>query len=101
MNPYIKQLNKYLTEHSLDCSHSETDSILELLYGFYTECNHVDHAVIKQHFNKLGWIFEELTLEKSDLLFGTICDLYAECERLAFIAGTKIGARLENELDRS
>ena len=98
MNPYIMKLKTYLDENPLDYSHSEVNSLLEVLYLFYTENNPVDRSVVKQHFSNLDWIFAELPLDKSDQLFGAICDLYAECERLAFVSAIQIGACLVKEL---
>ena len=98
MNPYIEKLNTYLNEHPPKYGYPSAQSILEMLYFYYTECNPMNTDTIKQGFSKLDRLMSHLTLKENDEVIYTLCDLCVQHERLAFIAGVNVGIRLSSEL---
>lgn len=99
MNPYIKKLNAYLCEHPPKYGYPDVESLLEMLYRYYAECNPLDNAAIKQGFVKLDHLLSRFTIRENDEVIDTVCGLCSQHERLAFIAGVHVGTRLVSELN--
>ena len=98
MNPYINKLKAYLSEHQPKYGCPEIPSLLEFLWQTYTSENPIKSAEIRALMESLTPIHEALSIEDSDMLFGTVCSLCTEYERLAFLEGLRTGARLTTEL---
>ncbi len=98
MNLYISNLRTYLSKHQPNYGAPEISSLLEFLWQSYTTENPIDSDQIRALFDSLGPIHDALSVEDSDLLFQTICSLCIEHERVAFLEGLRIGARLTAEL---
>ena len=100
----MKKMRSYLAEHPVDY-HGDVDSLLELLYHFFTEYEPVENEELRRQFTEL-----EHQLMKSLVIMGDSCrdtveslmtivsSVCAECERAAFMEGVKVGARLILEL---
>lgn len=96
MNPLAEKLTAYYAQHPPNLDDAE--SILDMLWWCYTECNPIDDAHCKE---KLTGIREQLSfLSSNDFeeVFGLICDLCVNQERLAFLEGVRVGVMLMQEL---
>lgn len=99
MNPYIEALKRHLAEKPPDYGYADANSLLDILYYFYTELNPVDNSAIRQRFGELGEFLDGRTLEEQDRIFGLLCGIYEELERQAFFDGFYVGLRLAAELE--
>ena len=100
----LENWRNYLAEHPVDY-HGDVDSLLELLYHFFTEYEPVENEELRRQFTELEHhLMESLaetgnscreTVESLMTIVSSVC---AECERVTFIEGVKVGARLILEL---
>ena len=100
----LENWRNYLAEHPVDY-HGDVDSLLELLYHFFTEYEPVENADVHRHFTELeNQLMNSLTImgdscrETIESLMTIVSSVCAECERAAFMEGVKVGARLILEL---
>ena len=100
----MKKWRSYLAEHPVDY-HGDVDSLLELLYHFFTEYEPVENEELRRHFTELeNQLMNSLTImgdscrETVESLMTIVSSVCAECERVAFMEGVKVGARLILEL---
>lgn len=98
MNPYIKELNDYLTKHTPEYGYKDVDSLLEMLYMVYAEFNPFNSEKQRSQFEILWDQFPDLTPKDQGIIFDIIDSICIEHERLAFLEGVRTGARLEMEL---
>ena len=98
MNRYIKNLKSFLAEQSPHFHFDDANSILEMLYYYYSADNPVDSAVIRCQFKELNDILSQLSLKENDAVFASVCSLCVAHERHAFLDGIHIGMRLFQEL---
>ena len=100
----LEHWRNYLAEHPVDY-HGDVDSLLELLYHFFTEYEPVENEELRRQFAELehqlmsslaetGNFCRE-TVESLITIVSSVC---AECERAAFMEGVKVGVRLILEL---
>ena len=100
----LENWRNYLAEHPVDY-HGDVDSLLELLYHFFTEYEPVENEELRRQFaelehqlmSSLGETVDSCreTVESLMTIVSSVC---AECERAAFMEGIKVGARLILEL---
>lgn len=100
----MKKWRSYLAEHPVDY-HGDVDSLLELLYHFFTEYEPVENEEIRRQFAELEHQLMSSLAETGDScretvesLMTIVSSVCAECERVAFMEGVKVGARLILEL---
>ena len=100
----MKKWRSYLAEHPVDY-HGDVDSMLELLYHFFTEYEPVENEELRRQFTELEHqCMESLAImgdscrETVESLMASVSSVCAECERVAFMEGVKVGARLILEL---
>ena len=100
----MKKWRSYLAEHPVDY-HGDVDSMLELLYHFFTEYEPVENEELRRQFAELEHhLMESLAImgdscrETVESLMTIVSSVCAECERAAFMEGVKVGARLILEL---
>ncbi|MBO5953081.1 MAG: hypothetical protein J6Q53_03035 [Oscillospiraceae bacterium] len=98
MKQYMNVLKKYLAENRPNYGDGDVRSLLEFLYGHYSATNPIDNEAIRTQFGKLRAHFSFLKEECFDTVFDVVCDLCLEHERLVFLEGTRVGARLALEL---
>ncbi len=98
MNCYIESLKSFLAEQTPCFGYDDANSILEMLYYYYTTANPVDSAVIRCQFKELNDILCRLTLKENDKVFSLACNLCVAYERQAFLEGIHVGMRLFTEL---
>ena len=98
MNRYIQNLKSFLAEQTPSYSFDDANSILEMLYYYYTSSNPVDNATIRCQFKALNDILRQLPTEQNDAVFVLAGDLCTAYERQAFLDGIVLGVRLIEEL---
>ena len=96
MKDYLKVLRERITAHPPDLG--DADSVLNLLYEAYSECNPMADAQIKAVFHELYQLMNGVPLEKMDEIINPVCFLCREHERLGFVHGVQIGMLLAREL---
>ena len=96
MNPYIAELKRRLTESPP--SFGDGDSILTMLYEFYSEANRMDDDRIKTDFRELYQAMNGMPLREMDRITDPVCALCRDHERVGFVEGIKIGILLQLEL---
>ena len=99
MNRYIEKLKSFLAEQTPNYVYGDANSILEMLYYYYTMNNHVDNAVIRCQFKELNDVLCRLSVTGIDSVFSLAVDLCVAYERQAFFDGIHVGMRLFSELN--
>ena len=94
---YLTVLHDHITTHPPDLG--DTDSVLNLLYEAYSECNPMADAQIKAGFHELYQLMNGVPLEKMDEIINPVCFLRREHERSGFVHGVQIGMLLAQELE--
>ena len=98
MNRYIEKLNLFLAEQTPCFGYDDANSILEMLYYFYTDSNPVDNAVIRCQFKDLDNVLSNLSWADCEQVFSLSVDLCISHARQAFLEGVHVGMRLYTEL---
>lgn len=98
MNRYIEKLKSFLAEQKPRYGYDDANSILEMLYYFYTEENPVDSAVISCQFKELDDALSSLSWANNEKVFALVVDLCVSHARQAFLEGVHVGLRLFTEL---
>ena len=100
----LENWRNYLAEHPVDY-HGDVDSLLELLYHFFTEYEPVENEELRRQFAELEHQLMSSLGETGDScretvesLMTIVSSVCAECERAAFMEGVKVGVRLILEL---
>ena len=96
MKDYLTVLRDHITAHPPDLG--VTDSVLNLLYEAYSECNPMADAQINAGFHELYQLMNGVPLEKMDEIINPVCFLCREHERSGFVHGVQIGMLLAREL---
>lgn len=100
MNRYIENLKAHLAAQSPSYGYDDANSILEMLYYYYTVANPVDNAVIRCQFKQLNDILCRLPLSENEAIFSLTGDLCSAYERQAFLDGIHVGMQLFSELGK-
>lgn len=98
MNYYIEKLKTFLAEQPPHYGYTDANSILEMLYCYYSEENPIDNAIIRCRFKELDNILCRLPLTDNDAVFSLTCKLCSSYEQQAFLEGIQVGMRLFEEL---
>lgn len=98
MNRYIENLKSFLAEQTPCFGYDDANSILEMLYYYYSVANPVDSALIRCQLKELNDILCRLPLSENEAVFSVTGDLCAAYERQAFLDGIHVGMRLFEEL---
>ena len=98
MNYIIEQLRRKITAENPKYGEDGIDSILEKLPFYYTQANTINSDEIRDGFKSVRSSLEKLPPGEIDTLIYAVCDLCLKHERLAFIAGIKVGFELDREL---
>lgn len=97
MNEYIAALRKYVAEKPPNYG-SDADSILEMLFTYYHECNNTDTDAVKVAFDDLYQRMHGMPLREMDRIVDAVCTLCREHEKAGFVEGVKVGLCLGREL---
>lgn len=97
MNDYLAALRKYVAENPPNYGR-DAQTILEMLYCYYHECNNTDSNAVKEAFEELYQHMHGMPLREMDRIVDAVCVLCTEHERSGFIEGVKVGIRLAQEI---
>ena len=98
MQSYIISLKEYLAAAVLNYGDEAIETMLEFLWTAYTQENPVYNETIRGLFASMEPILGKLSFSDSDDLFRIICSVCVEHERMAFLSGLHVGAKLMQEL---
>ena len=95
----VSQLfRKQLMEHPLDAQNTDLCSVLELLYTAYAETQTDDPEEVKQAYQRLDDLLQDVSLDLNNAVFSLVCQIQCTGEERAFLDGIRIGAHLVKEL---
>lgn len=97
MHPYTAKLKEHFSTNSPEYVY-DVDSLWEMLYIFYAECNPIQPQEHLRLNDCLVPYFRPLALKEKDTVFLLVGELLAQHERTAFLEGAKFGTRLAIEL---
>ena len=98
MNYTIEQLNRKIATENAVYGEDGIEGILEMLHFYYTQANPINSEEIRDGFKSVRSSLEKLQSSEIDTMVDTVCDLCLKHEKLAFIAGIKVGFELDREL---
>lgn len=98
MEQWYRLLLDHLKAHPPNYGDGDAESILEMVYSYYNQCNRMDTESIKAGFEELYNQMTGMPLRDMDDIIYTICTLCREHEKSGFVAGVKVGVRLAEEL---
>lgn len=90
-------LYETLREHVLEnpnCFGCDAKSILEMLFCYYEDCNHLDTPEVKNAYKKLYKQLDGLSLLDTDCVIDAASVLSHEHEKMGFVEGVKVGVRM-------
>lgn len=98
MHKYIYEIKEHLRQQQIQYDHSDIHTLLEQIWRTYTESNPISNNRLQELNERMGPYFDSLSIEDSDNLFSLFCDFCAEYERVSFLEGIRIGARMMIEI---
>lgn len=98
MEQWYRLLLDHLKAHPPNYGDGDAESILEMVYSYYNQCNCMDTETIKAGFEELYNQMTGMPLRDMDDIIYTTCTLCREHEKSGFVAGVKVGARLAEEM---
>ena len=97
MNEYVEALKRHEAEKPPNYG-SDANSILEMLFTYYHECNNTDTDAVKAAFEDLYQRMHGMPLREMDWIVDAVCALCRENEKAGFVEGVKVGIRLGEEI---
>ena len=97
MSEYVAVLWKHMAENPPNYG-SDANSILEMLYRYYHECNNADTDAVMAAFEDLYQRMHGMTLREMDRIVDVVCILCTEHEKGGFVEGIKVGTQLVLEI---
>ena len=97
MREYIEILKRHVEENSPNYG-SDANSILEMLFSYYHECNNTDTGAVKAAFEDLYQRMHDMPLREVDRIVDAVCTLCREHEKAGFTEGVKVGVLLGSEM---
>lgn len=88
-----ERINQFLAQQV-----ENTESVLELLYECYASKARMDNERILESFLVLEQYTRDMPYEAGDQISAAMISACVECERLAFLDGVALGAKLITEL---
>lgn len=98
MNEYIEVLKRHVAENPPNYGDGDAQSILEMLFSYYHECNNTDTDAVKVAFEDLCQRMHGMPLREMDRIIDAVCTLCREHEKVGFTEGVKVGIQLDNEV---
>ena len=99
MNIYIRRLNAYLEGKAPSYGYTDANSLMEMLYYYYTEENPIETGVIRCQLHDISLYLDKLSNHDADKVFDVLVKLIGQCEKEAFLQGLQTGLRLTTELE--
>ena len=97
MNEYIKTLKQYVADHPPNYGDGDANSILEMLFTYYQQCNNTDTDAVRAAFEDLYQRMHGMPLREMDWIVDTVCTLCREHERAGFTEGVRVGIKFAEE----
>ena len=98
MEKYIQQLRQHIAANPIQFDDDCDSPALDSLYWHYSECHNMSNAKTKAASRALNEHLGNLSFRENDDVFSLVGALCAEHERIAFLAGLRLGAQLMMEL---
>ena len=101
MRDYVEILKRHVAENPLNYG-SDANSILEMLFTYYHECNNTDTDTdaVKAAFEDLYQRMHGMPLREMDRIVDAVCTLCRGHEKAGFVEGVKVGIMLKEELSK-
>ena len=93
MNEYVEILKRNVAENPPNYG-SNAQSVLEMLFTYYHECNNTDTDAVKAGFEDLYQRMHGMPLREMDWIVDAVCTLFQERERGGVVEGVKVGVLL-------
>ena len=97
MNEYVEILKRHVVEKPPNYG-SDAQSVLEVLFGYYHECNNTDTDAVKAAFEALYQRMHGMSLREMDRIVDAVCTLCREHEKAGFVEGVKVGVQIGHEV---
>ncbi len=97
LEEYIQKLKARVEAQSSKLVCADSESILEMLYDIYAECNSFDNEIIREDFHKLYRLLNGMPLKEIDKITDPVSVLCRDHEMAGFIHGVQVGIRLAQE----
>jgi len=94
MNEYVEILKRHVAENPPN----DANSILEMLFTYYHECNNTDTDAVKAAFEDLYQRMYSMPLREMVRIVDAVCTLCREHEKAGFAEGVKVGIGLAQEI---
>lgn len=98
MTAYTQQIKSYLNITPLPRESSQFDSLLKMLWYFYTLYYPVNCSTVEEKLQCLEPILKTLSRKRYRRLINTVANLCAKYEQAAFLEGIRVGAMLILEI---
>ncbi len=98
LEEYIQKLKAHVEAQSSKLVCDDSESILEMLYDIYAECNSFDNKIIHEDFHKLYRLLSGMPLKEMDKITDPVSVLCRDHEMAGFIHGVQVGIRLAQEI---
>ena len=98
MNEYVEILKHHVAENPPNYG-SDANSILEMLYRYYHQCNDADTDAVKVAFEDLYLRMHGIPLREMDRIVDAVCVLCTEHEKAGFVEGVKVGLMMSQEIE--
>lgn len=96
MQAFVTALRDHIVQMPVP---EDAETLLELLFDAYTECNGFDNDVIRRDFNELYAAMNGKTIREMDEIIYPVCTLCRDHEKAGFEEGIKVGFRLAQEIN--
>lgn len=96
MEQFMQIMKNHVSIHVPNFGDGE--SVLDLLYEAYAECNKMDDGTIKEDFDELYRLMSGMPLREIDKIIYPVCTLCRDHQKSGFVDGVKVGIRLQQEL---
>ena len=97
VNEYVEILKRHMAENPPNYG-SDANSILEMLFTYYHECNNTDSDAVKAAFEDLYHRMNGMSLREIDRIVDAVCTLCREHEKTGFVEGVKVGLLLARDI---
>ena len=98
MKKYIDQLRWYVTANPIQFDNDCDCPALDVLYWHYSETYDMSSDKTAEAYRALDEYFSGVPFKEQNKIFMLVGSLCAEHERIAFLAGLRLGAQLMLEL---
>ena len=98
VNEYVRILKRHMAENPPNYG-NDAQSVLEMLFTYYHECNNTDTDAVKAAFEDLYQRMHGMPLREKDRIVDAVCTLCREYEKTGFVEGVKVGIMLGEDIE--